>query len=72
MGDGKEDLQRREAADRRAREEVVLDEETAAGWLDREPSGSERRPSADDLPDNPPPPAPASIFSRILRALRGS
>jgi hypothetical protein len=71
MGESEEELQRREAEDRAVREEVILDEDTAAGWLDCQPSDGERRPPEGDLPDNPPPPPPPSLFSRVVKALRG-
>jgi hypothetical protein len=71
MGDSEEELERRDDDDRGARQEAILGEATVGAWLDREPASSEDRPPEGDLPDNPPVPT-VSLFSRIMRALRGS
>jgi hypothetical protein len=71
MSDSEEVLRRREEEDRGEREKVILDEDAAGMWVDCQPGGGANSPRAGDLPDHPPPAPPASLFSRILRALRG-
>jgi len=71
MGESEEELERREEEAHGAREEAILDEATAGAWLGHESGPGEDGPPAGELPDNPSAPA-TSLWSRIMRALRGN
>jgi len=52
-------------------EPEFVHDETVGKWLDLPSDTPAQEPPPGDLPDNPPPAPPASVWSRIVRSLRG-